>query len=480
MSAPHLPKNRHAYTTSAIQALAALSLPTLLIAGGFVAPTRHPEIPGEAHNVTAAPQQVVLTCLDVMLDPYNAQQTQHTQQLIVREQGTQEKINTEHDQHAVIWENTPGKHLHALTLAAQSGGDLRGISLLPCTQPLPQHWFAAGYTTSGEDTLIRLTNPAQIPATVIMKTWGKHGPSTSQTNTFTIPAHSATTLRPGIQAANEERLGISLVTNGPGIGAWLLSSAMKGETPQGTSWINSTQLRREHFIPGISDLHTTVRMLNPHDTPTHITLELLTSHGPKPIPGGDATLEAQSVTDIPIPHIDTDYATLRVRAEENPIVVQASAQAQGKQWAHGPVHWQSRHLLNSVRPHTNVTLPTPQALTRAVNSAAKTPPLRSTSINTASGLKITRTHLIVTNASENNADLTLNHTKTTIPARHTVTLDAADLWKETLEDMATISSDTEVYMALAVQIENPQGDLTAVYPLTTPDLTHATVAMVNY
>lgn len=140
---------------------------------------------------------------------------------------------------------------HVAALVGQKGGELRGLSILPCTPPTLEHWFAVGATSTGEDAVIRVVNTGSQPSVVTMTAWGASGPLKQLSQDLVVAAGETLSVQPGRYFLNEERLVLRLNADGPGVSAWLHSSAMAGEVPQGSAWIASTVPSSRQVIPGL-------------------------------------------------------------------------------------------------------------------------------------------------------------------------------------------------------------------------------------
>lgn len=473
---------------TAVAILAGVILPSSLVAAALVAPQPSVPTPFHAHEVTAAPRTVLLTCMDAQVDPFNAHHIQPITPLILpagqgKHEGVRVQWHNQGDQKA-SGDDAGAPALAALSVAAQAGGDLRGLSLSPCIQPQTQHWFASGRTTNGEDTLIRVTNPSATEAVVTMRLWGTQGPITTNDSVFTVPAGASTTLRPGISAANQERVAVALETNGTAIGAWMLSSAMDGEVPQGAAWIPSTAPAMSHIIPGFSDGDSTIRLANPSDEPTQVSVEWVVDAQRRLLPGGTVELAPGTMTDLPLPQVGEGYATAVVTSDMQPIIAQAAVRRSGKQWPQGKKKWASRTLLTPVASVSEAVFPSLMQLQAEIEQQAKSKPLRPTSVPTKNGFSISRASILIVNTHDAPTTVTIAHAEPiTVPAQSQVSVDMADTESsgntQSTGEPLMLKADNPVHVAIALRAQTPTGDVEALYPVTVPNLAHTTVQMLS-
>lgn len=148
--------------------------------------------------------------------------------------------------------NEAGTLSHAVTFVGQKGGELRGLSALPCSPPSLEHWFAMGATSTGEDTIIRVANTSSQSSVITLTAWGASGSLDQLSEGLVVPAGETLSIQPGRYFHNEERLLLRVSADGPGVSAWLHTSAMNGEVPQGSAWIGSTLPASFQVIPGMT------------------------------------------------------------------------------------------------------------------------------------------------------------------------------------------------------------------------------------
>lgn len=503
-------------------------------ATSLIAPPPAPE-PLPATRVSAHPSQLTLGCLDASIDPFAPLGSEEASTNAQRDNDGQGSARTAA---ATLWHPTGSSHTdfllggevspepparvdgrswaltstlshtndhvdasavgsanselpHGVSLLAQKGGELRGLSLLPCTPPALEHWFAAGATSAGEDTIIRVANTGSQPSVVTLSAWGASGPLDELSQGEVVGAGETLTIQPGRYFSNEERLLIRLQADGPGVSAWLHSSAISGEIPQGAAWIGSTVPSSRILIPGLTaqGTHslriavpaasgTTADTTGPQSdgvpagtqvpTDTQVTVRLIDAEGTRDIPGGTLSLAANSVLDLDLPSM-TETSTLLVESTQ-PVVAQIRALFPGTQWPSGstqttpqtsgesPQQWVGRGLLAPATPIQQLTIPAATdmeaSLTRAFDAAI----VRPTSVTTPAQSSIAGQELLLINPTMQELSADYGDDKITIPAGTSVTLPIAD-------SQRSLGGDEGLHAAILIHIDMPTGNVNAVWPL---------------
>lgn len=427
-------------------------------------------LPG-ASLVETKPSELTVSCLDVMVDPFSQDEGVRIEHVNLHNASATAKGHIQ---------RLEGDHLADTyaTLIVQGGGELRGASILPCEPPRREHWFAFGRTTPGEDTLVRLTNPTQAPIDVTIRAWGASGSLKEATHALTLPAQHAQTIRPGTFLPEEDHPVLSITTDGPAIGAWMFTSGLDGEVPQGATWQTSTHPSQRHVITGITTDQAHVRIVNTGQSDTIVTLTWITENNAVEIPGSTITMSGETVSEIPLPKAGKDYAALKVESTHTPIAAHVMTAVSGKKWPQGKNTWADRTVIAPTPSLSVIQLPRYQDLEHLTNAYAKTPILRQTSLETLEGIKLTRATLIITNLAEAPATLTpaKGGKPLTVGGQRTQHFDVGELTSKA-PGAVRLESDQDVFAVLALDLETPTGDVKATLPLQTLNLESSRVKL---
>lgn len=475
-------------------AVAALSAPALVLATLLLGQPQNTPPALDPQVTQAAPEQLELVCLDQHIDPFDNDKTPTLDvwtfpTSLGQNTGRTLSVNT-----------TTTSEFFALAAPVQSGGELRTLNMLPCSQARVTHWFAAGRTTAGHDTSIRVVNPSSRPAVVHLRFWTSAGPATARNHSVTIPAGGASTISPGYYVPEETRLAVQLTSDGPGIGAWMQVSTMDGEVPQGTTWFESTQPALTHTLVGVGN-NSVLRVANPSESDTTIHLTWTTPQEQTPIPGGRVELASGSVTDISLPTHSDGAASVSITSDHEPILAHAWSRTVGEPWVKTDkpqVSWASATSYTPVHSLRHAVIPTSRALEKILQESAQSPLIRETSIPTPSGMTIDTVTLQIYNPQPSPVSVTLsgsNHLGVTIPPGRIHTLDLASSHSasathtpaDTGQSLAqhsaaaglmSIEASDEVHMAVVVEAHSPTGPLRAVMPIRAESLATASIPVL--
>ncbi|PPL20180.1 DUF5719 family protein [Microterricola pindariensis] len=282
-----------------------------------------------------------------------------------------------------------------LLAGAQSQGaateTLTGFAATSCAEAASDGWLVAGSTAIGQTSLLLLSNPTEVVATVELTVYGESG-------IVDAPGASGILVQPGSQrvvslaglAPNLNSPVIHVATRGGQVVASLQQSVIRGLAPGGIDLVGTTTAPDvEQVIPGfivpatlIDDTHSNdsgfhedaaaVRVLNLGDVATEVELSVTADDGGN---GSSTrvTLEPGVASEIPLDELAAGSYTLRLNSQE-PIVAAArstekSATSEDFAWfqASGPLGEQSAfsvadgpaptlHLANASGTEQSLTL----------------------------------------------------------------------------------------------------------------------------
>lgn len=224
------------------------------------------------------------------------------------------------------------------------GGDLRSFVASPCLPGAGEMWLVGGSGVVGHSSVLELVNPTPTVATVAVELYGPLG-------RVDAPLLESITLAPGEResvrlegsAAGVERLAARVTSSGADVVASVMDSGIDGLTPLGVDVVIPTlPPATSQLIPGVtltapldddgnqSPSGTTgasaVRVVNPGEEPTVVTLTLLGADGEVTIPGAENVMvDPGAVYDFSLAGLPAGDYAVQVEAAL-PVVVGAMLQ----------------------------------------------------------------------------------------------------------------------------------------------------------
>ncbi|MBT2503102.1 DUF5719 family protein [Curtobacterium sp. ISL-83] len=193
-----------------------------------------------------------------------------------------------------------------------SSGDLVGAGAASCDDPSQSTWLVGGSTETGRTSLITLSNPTDVNATVDLSVYDANG-------IVSAPGTAGIVVAPNTQkvvplsgfVSNQGSTVVHVVSSGGQIVAHMQETVVRTLTPGGFDIVSgSAAPSRTQIVPGVvlqgaeqtqrggdtADAVPIVRLFVPGATAARVTLGITTSDG-----GGstvNATAEAGVVTDV--------------------------------------------------------------------------------------------------------------------------------------------------------------------------------------
>ncbi|MCX7521070.1 DUF5719 family protein [Microbacterium sp. STN6] len=219
--------------------------------------------------------------------------------------------------------------------------DIAGLATSACGVASADSWLVAGATTIGQTSLVLLTNPTQVSATVDLTVYGEAGPVESAGATgVTVPAGQQKVVPLAGIAPNVAAPVVHVRTRGGEVLASMQQSFEQGIQPRGVELSASTLgPSTEQRVPGVmvrtskaidagqSDEEYDVnqpalRVLVPGAKAAHVSVSAVGESGTEAGNAYTATLKPGVVTEIPLTQLpDGDY-TLTVTSDA-PVVAAA-------------------------------------------------------------------------------------------------------------------------------------------------------------
>lgn len=228
-------------------------------------------------------------------------------------------------------------------LQALAAPDVSGLAAATCAPATSSAWLVGGSTSVGRTTLVVLSNPSDVSATVDLELWGEQGPVTASGATgIVVDAGSQTVIALSGLAPNLASPVVHVQSTGGLIVATLQETIVRGLETAGADVVGATaDPSPDVIIPGITvraavnvenriatdgsgasaDLDGVLRVIAPGTADAHLTIDVA------PVGAGEgtsytATAAAGVVSDIPLGVTDDGEYTVTVTSDE-PIVAAA-------------------------------------------------------------------------------------------------------------------------------------------------------------
>ncbi|NYF11515.1 hypothetical protein HDC94_002671 [Leifsonia sp. AK011] len=225
-------------------------------------------------------------------------------------------------------------------------GDFVGLAMGNCTAASADAWLVGGATIVGRTTLLTLSNPTEVPATVDLELFGESGPITAPgTSGIVVPASGQRVLSLAGFAPEVESPVVHVTSVGGQVVAELQETIVRGLRPGGVDVFGaSTPPSLDTVIPGLTiegaadiettlgigpgfeDLQTVLRVFVPGDVEAQSTVRVTPEDGVGTGTSFDFTFDAGRVVDVPIPELADGRYTVRVESQV-PLLAAARASA---------------------------------------------------------------------------------------------------------------------------------------------------------
>ena len=362
-----------------------------------------------------------------------------------------------------------GAHLElpsGFILAAQSGGELLGLSATGCSAPLTDQWIVLGSTQLGSDAVLVLSNPSPLPSKVTISAMGAAGPLAAQAQPLTVPAHSSLPVLPLGWFADEDNLVLRIQAEGAGVAAFAQLSALDGEVPQGTTWTSASTPTNSAMILGVGgEESATLRIAVPGEEPATVRAPILGAEEEKPLTEEEITVDAGTVLAIPLDGASAQEAALELESEQA-MIVAVERTWKGGAFPTSTTPWRLLSTSLPSKPFTSAKIPGAETLGRLVASQMSMSTRRQTSVHTESGMESWTAKLIIAlpqSAGAGSASIEVAGQRVELLEGRSTILDlpSAD---------ASISANTPIRAALLIEAVTPNGTVHASWPVGTAGL----------
>ncbi|WP_166879280.1 DUF5719 family protein [Salinibacterium sp. ZJ450] len=214
---------------------------------------------------------------------------------------------------------TPAAEVSAAQSQSLADGDLGGFAASDCTEPSNDSWLVGGSNAVGRTSILILTNPSELSATVDLSLYGATGPVTAPGTTgLVVPAGSQRVLPLAGFMPAEETPVVRVQSRGGAIAATLQQTTVRGLEAGGVDVVGATAapddtvvipglvvsglsaLQQNIAREGFADLQNVLRVLVPGDQPATLQVGVMSDAGDPTGASFEVQLSPGIVTDLPI------------------------------------------------------------------------------------------------------------------------------------------------------------------------------------
>jgi Family of unknown function (DUF5719) len=233
-----------------------------------------------------------------------------------------------------------------------ASGDYVGLAAADCGIASGDSWLVGGTTTTGRTTLLTLTNPTEVSATVNLELFAENGAIAAPgTSGIIVPASGQRVLSLAGFAPGLVSPVVHVMSTGGQVHAALQQSVLRGLDPGGVDIVeSSTSPSTTTVIPGVvigdetaiaavrsatsasevlDDFATVLRLFAPGDEAIPVTVRVVPESGSGAGASFSYDLAGGLVTDVPIQELDPGAYTVIVESPTPAIASVRSSSAAG-------------------------------------------------------------------------------------------------------------------------------------------------------
>lgn len=207
-----------------------------------------------------------------------------------------------------------------VSIARADGGDLRGLSVTTCQQPVSSAVVVGGSTQLGASARLVLSNPGETTASVTLSGWGSTGPL-PDIAPMVVPAGGVRTLL--LETISlEPRLAIRLDVEGGRVVPTIQDSSLDGLIPAGTEIVGpAADPTTDLTVAGVAisdddSASALLRLVNPGSDAATVQVEMLGPEGATVLAGAESSvIEPGTVADISLAGLPTGRYGVRVTSD---------------------------------------------------------------------------------------------------------------------------------------------------------------------
>ncbi|MEN9713790.1 MAG: hypothetical protein RLZZ164_454 [Actinomycetota bacterium] len=224
--------------------------------------------------------------------------------------------------------------LTATQLQNAANSRLNGLLGASCQAPSTDLWLVGGDTSTGRETLVLLSNPSSVTATVSLEAFGLGG-AKSTSSGISVPAHGSQVVPLASILPETKSLAIHLRSFGSAIAAWMQQRTLRGLQYAGADWVAPVaEFNKQLSIPGLLirgskdgvalknanadyfDLVPSLRIFNPSTQSVKFTAQIF---------GADAKTFGTVISDTVLPNSAADFDLAGLADGDYVAFVQADA-----------------------------------------------------------------------------------------------------------------------------------------------------------
>jgi hypothetical protein len=206
---------------------------------------------------------------------------------------------------------------------------IKGLVGAACQKPSSEFWLVGGDTTTGRESLLLLTNPSKVDATVNLQVLSTEGElKISGLTAISVPHEDTVIIPISALAPKLSTFAVHVQSTGGALAGWLQQKAVRGTSAAGVDFIAPVADASKNLVipgflvrgvkdaaalkkanPDFADLTNVLRVTNPGDEPADITAQVTGSDSKTFGTVLQATIEPRSTIDLDIKGLaDGDYA----------------------------------------------------------------------------------------------------------------------------------------------------------------------------
>ncbi len=225
--------------------------------------------------------------------------------------------------------------LSGAQVQAASEGDFVGLTAGDCGVVSGDLWLAGGSTSVGRTTLLTLSNPTEVPATVNLELFGENGPITAPgTSGIVVPANGQRVISLAGFQPDVESPVVHLTSSGGQVVAALQQATVRGLVAGGLDIFGPTVSPSTlNVIPGLivsdlvavqelagngeafNDLKTVLRLYAPGEGSVAATIRVTPENGAGEGASFAFQLDAGRVVDLPVGELENGSYTVSVETD---------------------------------------------------------------------------------------------------------------------------------------------------------------------
>jgi len=217
----------------------------------------------------------------------------------------------------------------ASQLQLVSNARIKGLVGAACQKPSSEFWLVGGDTTTGRESLLLLTNPSKVDATVNLQLLSTEGElKISGLSAISVPHEDTVIIPISALAPKLSTFAVHVKSTGGALVGWLQQKAVRGTSAAGVDFIAPAEDASKNLVipgflvrgvkdaaalkkanPDFADLTNVLRVTNPGNEPAEITAQVTGSDSKTFGTVLQATVAPRSTIDLEIKGLaDGDYA----------------------------------------------------------------------------------------------------------------------------------------------------------------------------